>query len=153
MLAGFLSGVGISLIIGRLPGLLGIEASGTTWDKLVDTVTNLGDVTGASAVLSLGVVVSMLVMERVLPKLPAALLAVVVLSVLAVLLGAEGRGVAMVGEVPAGLPSLSIPAFSSGEVGRLAATAAGIAVVIVAQSTGLPPARSRPYRAGGSRRQ
>jgi sulfate permease, SulP family len=134
VLAGFLSGVGVSLIIGKLPGMLGIEASGTTWDKLVDTVTNLGDVNAASAGLALGVVVSMLVMERVLPKLPAALLAVVAFSVLGVLIGAEARGVAMVGEVPAGLPSLTIPALSSGEVGRLVATAAGIAVVILAQS-------------------
>ena len=134
VLAGFLSGVGISLIIGKLPGMLGIEASGTTWDKLVDTVTNFGDVNAASAVLALGVVVSMLVMERVLPKLPAALLAVVVFSVLGFLVGVGGRGVAMVGEVPAGLPSLTIPTFSSGEVGRLAATSAGIAVVILAQS-------------------
>lgn len=134
VLAGFLSGVGVSLIIGKLPGMLGIEASGSTWDKLVDTVTNLADVNTASAVLALGVVVSMLVMERVLPKLPAALLAVVAFSVLGVLVGAEGRGVAMVGNVPAGLPSLTIPTFSAGEVGRLAATAAGIAVVILAQS-------------------
>ena len=84
VLAGFLTGVGVSLVIGKLPGMLGIEASGTTWDKLVDTVTNLGDVNAASAVLALGVVVSMLVVERVLPKLPAALLAVVAFSVLGV---------------------------------------------------------------------
>jgi high affinity sulfate transporter 1 len=134
VLAGFLSGVGVSLIIGKLPGMLGIEASGTTWDKLVATVTNLGQVNGTSAVLSLGVVVSMLVMERVLPKLPAALLAVVAFSVLAALIGADGRGVSMVGEVPAGLPSLTFPSFSSGEVVRLAGTAAAIAVVILAQS-------------------
>ena len=134
VLAGFLSGVGVSLIIGKLPGMLGIEASGTTWDKLVDTVTNLGDVNGASAVLGVGVVVSMLVMERVLPKLPAALLAVMAFSVLGVLVHAEGRGVAMVGKVPAGLPSLTIPTFSSGEVARLAATAAAIAMVVLAQS-------------------
>jgi len=134
VLAGFLSGVGVSLIIGKLPGMLGIEASGTTWDKLVDTVTNLGDVNGASALLAVGVVVSMLVMERALPKLPAALLAVMAFSVLGVLVHAEGRGVAMVGKVPAGLPSLTIPTFSSGEVARLAATAAAIAMVVLAQS-------------------
>jgi high affinity sulfate transporter 1 len=134
VLTGFLSGVGVSLIIGKLPGMLGIKASGTTWDKLVDTVTNLGQVNGTSAVLAFGVVVSMLVMERVLPKLPAALLAVVVFSVLAALIGAEGRGVSMVGNVPAGLPSLTIPSFSSGEITRLCATAAAIAVVILAQS-------------------
>ena len=134
VLAGFLSGVGVSLIIGKLPGMLGIEASGTTWDKLVDTVTHLGDVNGASALLALGVVASMLGMERVLPKLPAALLAVVAFSVLAALIDAQGRGVTMVGKVPAGLPSLSLPSFSSGEIARLLPTAAAIAVVILAQS-------------------
>ncbi|HET7799862.1 MAG TPA: SulP family inorganic anion transporter [Humibacillus xanthopallidus] len=134
VLAGFLSGVGVSLIIGKLPGMLGIKASGTTWDKLVTTLTNLGQINVASAVLAIGVVVSMLLMERVLPKLPAALLAVVVFSVVAALIGADGRGVSMVGNVPAGLPSLSLPAFSAGEVTRLTATAAAIAVVILAQS-------------------
>lgn len=134
VLAGFLSGVGVSLIIGKLPGMLGIKASGTTWDKLVTTVTNLGHINVASAVLAIGVVVSMLFMERVLPKLPAALLAVVVFSVVAALIGAEGRGVSMVGDVPAGLPSLTVPTFSAGEIARLTATAAAIAVVILAQS-------------------
>ena len=134
VLAGFLSGVGVSLIIGKLPGMLGIKASGTTWDKLVTTVTNLGHVNATSALLALGVVASMLVMERVLPKLPAALLAVVVFSVVAALVDAQGRGVAMVGNVPAGLPGITIPTFSGGEVARLAASAAAIAVVILAQS-------------------
>ena len=72
--------------------MLGIEASGTTWDKLVATVTDLGHVNATSAMLSLGVVVSMLVMERVLPRLPAALLAVVVFSVLGALVGAGAAG-------------------------------------------------------------
>ncbi|TQM57985.1 SulP family inorganic anion transporter [Humibacillus xanthopallidus] len=134
VLAGFLSGVGVSLIIGKLPGMLGITASGTTWDKLVATVTNLGHINVTSAALALGVVVSMLFMERVLPKLPAALLAVVVFSVVAALIGAEGRGVSMVGDVPAGLPSLTLPTFDAGELTRLTATAAAIAVVILAQS-------------------
>jgi high affinity sulfate transporter 1 len=134
VLAGFLSGVGVSLIIGKLPGMLGIKASGTTWDKLVTTVTNLGHVNVTSAALAIGVVVSMLFMERVLPKLPAALLAVVVFSVVAAVIGAEGRGVSMVGDVPAGLPSLALPTFSAGEVARLTPTAAAIAVVILAQS-------------------
>jgi high affinity sulfate transporter 1 len=134
VLAGFLSGVGVSLVIGKLPGMLGIEASGTTWDKLVATVTNLGHANAASAVLSLGVVVTMLVMERVLPRLPAALLAVVAFSVLGVLIGAQGHGVSMVGDVPAGLPSLTFPSFSSDELTRLVGSAAAIAVVILAQS-------------------
>jgi high affinity sulfate transporter 1 len=134
VLAGFLSGVGVSLIIGNLPSMLGIEASGTTWDKLVATVTNLGSLNTTSAALALGTVAVMLLLERKLPKLPAALVALVLLSVVGVLIGAADRGAAMVGSIPAGLPSITVPDFQAEEVARMAATAASIAVVVLAQS-------------------
>jgi high affinity sulfate transporter 1 len=134
VLAGFLSGVGVSLVIGNLPPMLGIEASGSTWDKLVATVTGLGDVNGTSAALGLGTVAVMLLVEKRLSKLPAALVSLVLLSLIGYLLQAQERGVAMVGTIPAGLPQVSVPQVESGEVARMAATAASIAVVVLAQS-------------------
>lgn len=134
VLAGFLSGVGVSLVIGKLPAMLGIDASGTTWDKLVATVQGLGDINAASAVLAGGVVVIMLLGERLVPKLPAALLALVTMSVVGVVIGAEDRGVAVIGTIPAGLPGFSFPSISAGEIPRLAASAASIAIVVLAQS-------------------
>ncbi len=88
VLAGFLSGVGVSLVIGKLPAMLGIDASGSTWDKFVATVQGLGEVNAASAVLAAGVVVIMLLGERLVPKLPAALLALVTMSLIGVAIGA-----------------------------------------------------------------
>lgn len=134
VLAGFLSGVGVSLMIGKLPGMLGIEASGTTWDKLVDTVTGLGEISWPSALLGVGTVVVMLGLEMRLPKVPAALAGLASMAILGVLIGAEGRGVAMVGTIPAGLPMPSWPGLEPGEFARMAATAASIAIVILAQS-------------------
>lgn len=134
VLAGFLSGVGVSLIIGKLPGMLELPSSGTTWDKLVDTVQGLGDINVTSALLSVGVVVTILAAERLVPKLPAALLAVVGFSVVAQAIGAQAKGVSMVGSVPAGLPSFSLPGIEAGELASLAQTAAAIAIVILAQS-------------------
>jgi MFS superfamily sulfate permease-like transporter len=87
-----------------------------------------------SAALALGTVAVMLLLERKLPKLPAALVALVLLSVVGVLIGAADRGAAMVGSIPAGLPSITVPDFQAGEFARMAATAASIAVVILAQS-------------------
>lgn len=134
VLAGFLSGVGVSLMIGKLPGMLGLEASGTTWDKLVATVEGLGDINAASAALGIGTVVVMLALEERLPRVPAALVALSAATLAGVLLNAESRGVAMVGALPAGLPGLSWPGVDPGEFARMAATAASIAVVILAQS-------------------
>lgn len=134
VLAGFLSGVGVSLVIGNLPAMLGIEASGSTWDKLVATVTGLGDVNGTSAALGFGTVAVMLLVEKRLSKLPAALVSLVLLSLIGYLVQAQDKGVAMVGSIPAGLPGISVPQVEAGEVARMVATAASIAVVVLAQS-------------------
>src|SRR6185436_8640456 len=58
----------------------------------------------------------------------------VVFSIIGVLIGAEGRGVAMVGALPPGLPSLTVPTFSVADLGVLTSTAGAIAIVILAQS-------------------
>jgi SulP family sulfate permease len=134
VLAGFLSGVGVSLVIGKLPAMLGIDASGSTWDTLVATVQGLGDINAASAVLAAGVVAIMLLGERLVPRLPAALLALVTMSLVGVAIGAQARGVAVIGTMPAGLPGFSFPSISAGEIPRLAASAASIAIVVLAQS-------------------
>ncbi len=134
VLAGFLSGVGVSLIIGKLPDVLGIPASGSTWNKLVDTVTGLGSINWWSAALGLGVVAVMVGALRLPAAVPAALFALVVFSVLGNLIDSESHGVPMVGALPPGLPSFAWPSISGSEVARLSATALSIAVVVLAQS-------------------
>ena len=134
VLTGFLAGVGLSLVIGKLPGMLGIEASGDTLQKLVDTVKGLGDTNVTAALLSLGVVVVVLGLERFLPKMPAALVGVVVFSVVATVIDASTKGVAMVGEVPAGLPTFALPSITWSAVATLVPGALAIAIVILAQS-------------------
>ncbi len=94
----------------------------------------LGDINVTSALLGLGVVVTMVGGSRIAPKLPAALVALVFFSAVAAVVDAEAKGVAVVGALPAGLPSLSLPSITAGEVPRLAVTAASIALVVLAQS-------------------
>jgi MFS superfamily sulfate permease-like transporter len=65
---------------------------------------------------------------------PAALFALVAFSVVAALIDAEARGVSYVGALPPGLPSITIPSMSAGEVASLTGTAASIALVVLAQS-------------------
>ncbi len=134
VLAGFLSGVGVSLIIGKLPDVLGITVSGTTWDKLVGTVTNLDEVNVTSALLGLGVVLVMVGALKLPPGVPAALVALVAFSLVAAVIDAGSKGVTYVGALPPGLPSITVPSMSAGEVASLAGTAASIALVVLAQS-------------------
>jgi high affinity sulfate transporter 1 len=134
VLTGFLSGVGLQLVLTKLPGVLGVEAHGTTVEKVVDTVQNLGEVNRTSALLGFGVVAVMVGAIRLPPAVPAALFALVAFSVLGAVLDAPSKGVQMIGALPPGLPQLAMPEIHPGDVARLSATAASIAVVILAQS-------------------
>lgn len=134
VLSGFLSGVGVSLVIGKLPGMLGIDATGSTWDKLVAPWRNIDAISWTSAALSAGVVAIMLIGERVHWRLPAALAGLVTMSVVAAGIDAADRGVAMVGAIPPGLPSVELPSIGPGELATMLPFAAAIAVVVLAQS-------------------
>ena len=134
VLAGFLSGVGVSLIIGNLSGMLGVPASGSTWDKLTQTLSELDQANWTTAALAFGTVIVMLALEEKMPKIPAALVSLTLFSVIAVVIDASASGVESVGAIPAGLPGFTVPDFQSGEFATLAASAFSIAVVILAQS-------------------
>ena len=78
VMSGFLSGVGITVVIGQLHVLLGLPAaSGGSLEKLVDVVGNLGGVHGATLAIGAAVLVVLVLGERLGRRFPGALVAVV----------------------------------------------------------------------------
>lgn len=134
VLTGFLSGVGVYLVVTKLGAVLGLEVSGSPADQLVKVAREAGSTNWWCAALGALTIAVYLLFEHFLPKLPAALVAIVVASVVAGLLGAGDHGVAAVGAVPAGLPSLQLPRVALGDVVRLLGASAGVAFVVLAQS-------------------
>ncbi len=134
VLAGFLTGVGISLILGNLPSVLGVRAAGTPLQRVRHLLSHLDEVNPTAALLGVGTVLLIVGVERWLRRVPAALLAILVMATLAAFLHAQAKGVTMVGAVPAGLPSLAWPSLSLTQTAQLAGTAVSIAIVVVAQS-------------------
>ncbi len=136
VLAGFLTGVGIQIAVGQLDGMLGVHATGdSTWQKFVSTLAHLPEANIWEALLSLGVIVTILGLARLAPRVPGPLVAVVGSMILAATLGwADRRDVVMVGALPAGLPQIGLPAVSLADVLALAPTALVILLVCVAQS-------------------
>ena len=70
-----------------------------------------------------------LVMRRWWPTSPYALVGVVAASLVTGIGGLADRGVALVGDIPKGLPSLTIPDLVADDIVRLLPVAAGIALV------------------------
>ena len=131
ILVGYLSGLALILISAQAGRMLGIPLQGDTPLTVIhELLGRMGEIHGPTVLVGLGVLLFLIVVPARFPRAPAPLLAML-LAVAAVGLGhLEQRGVAVIGAIPAGLPSLAPPAIVSAEaVKRLAAAAVGIALV------------------------
>jgi high affinity sulfate transporter 1 len=139
VIQGFVIGLSISIIIGQLDDLLGIEVSGdNSFEELGSVLSQIGDWDQATVVAGAVSLTLLFGMERYVKKLPAAL-TVVVLSVFYIST-IDPAGVAIVGEIPQGLPDVGVPDFSSSQIGSL--IAGGMAVALVGFSEGYGAASS-----------
>jgi len=144
VLVGFLTGVGIQVAAGQLPDMLGVTAGGgQTVDKLTDTVRALPDVHWADVTVAIAVIIVVVAIRRVNRRIPGLLIAVIVAIAVSWAAGLAAHGVAVIGPVPRGLPSLGLPALSWHDAGALLGAALSMFVVILAQSA----ATSRAYAA------
>jgi len=133
-LVGFLSGVGVQVALTQLPGMLGIQASGSVLSQMGTVLGSLGHIVNPAPALAIVAVAAILLLEVVSKRIPGTLLVVAVSIILAATLRLDRHGVAIVGSVPAGLPPIGLPHVSWGQVPGLAAVAASIFVVVLAQS-------------------
>jgi SulP family sulfate permease len=144
VLVGFLTGVGIEVAAGQLPGMLGVKAAGSeTVAKLTDTVRALPHVHWADVAISIAVIAVVVVARLVNRKIPGLLVAVIIAIMVSWAADLARHGVAVVGPVPRGLPSLGLPALGVRDAAALTGVAVSMFVVILAQSA----ATSRAYAA------
>lgn len=148
VLKGFIVGLALTIIIGQVPALLGVEkGEGSFFEKLWDLLGRLGDVDWPTTVVGIVSLALVLVLRRVVPLVPGALV-VVLLGIGAVdLLNLVDRGVAVVGQIEAGLPDLGLPdALDAGDY--LGLVAAAIGVLLVGFAEGLGAAKTYAAKAG-----
>lgn len=151
VLVGFLTGVGIQVALGEVPGLLGLEAGGHgPIGKLVNAARNVGQARLGVALVAVAVILVILGARRVSRRIPGALIAVVGAIGASWAFDLQAHGVPVLGSVPSGLPRLGLPhvPWSFGLIERLLPTAVAMMVVILAQSA----ATSRAYAARNNER-
>ena len=135
VLVGFLAGVGVQVAISQVPDLLGLHVHASdTLGKLADTGRRLAHVSLASVAVATGVLVVLFVGERFVPKVPAGLVAMVGAIVISEVADLPAHGVAVVGHVPQGLPSLGFPHVARDQWLSLMLIALSIFVIVLAQS-------------------
>ncbi|HYN66374.1 MAG TPA: sulfate permease [Ornithinibacter sp.] len=134
---GYMNGLALTIVVGQLPKLFGfsVDADGLIEEArafVTGVADQLVNATGATiGVLSL---VGILLMQRLMPKVPAVLV-VVVLAALAVnLLDLQADGVKTIGVLPQGFPPFTIPTVAWGDLPELFLGAVAIAVVALADT-------------------
>ena len=137
---GFLNGIAVLVVVGQLPKLFGFSS---TAQGLVDEVDAFvsglrdGDTVPASLVVGLGSLAVILVLRRLQPKVPGVLVAVIGAAIVVSAFDLTAHGVSVVGAIPSGFPGPTVPDVSFHEATSLLVAAAGIAFVMLADTTAL----------------
>ena len=124
------SGVAVAIVLGQIGKVTGLtlEAGGIV-PRLLELLQKLSLIHLPTLAVGIGAFALLVLSPRLLPRVPAALLTLVVSAAVVALFGLEQSGVAVVGPVPAGLPALRIPRVPIDTLGLLLAQAAAVALV------------------------
>jgi sulfate permease, SulP family len=129
-LTGIKAGVGLTVAASQLPTLLGVSGDPDDdgfFGRIADTLSKLGDANTATVVVSVAALATLLVLRRVAPQVPGPLVVVGVAILLVALTSIEDHGLALIDEVPSGLPTPTAPMW--GDIGLLLPGALAIAVM------------------------
>ena len=141
VLLGFSSGAALTIASTQLSKLFGIHGcQGEFFERIACVVTNIDQAHLPSLILGLAGIAVLLLGEHFYHKLPWSL--IVVLGSIAAIsfTGLGNQGIAIAGEIPQGLPRISLPAFNFQDIRQLLPTA--MAVFLLAYVEGMSMART-----------
>ncbi len=148
VMKGFVQGLVWVTIIGQVPKLFGIAGGkGNFVQKLVAIIHQLPQSHWETTVIGITSLVLLLLLKKFLPKIPRALIVVILSIIVITVLGLDGKGVDLVGEIKTGLPSLKIPVVSFSQLQSIFPGA--LAIVLVGYSESLGAAKAAAEKTGG----
>ena len=143
VLIGFLTGVGIQVALGQIPGMFGVpkEGNGLILQVVHVFTQEIPLMNSITVLLSILVLIIIFAGGHFLKKIPWALLAVIGTIIACRALNLEALGVTTIGTVQGGLPTIAFPTVPIDQIPELLGVALACFLVILAQSA----ATSRAY--------
>ena len=130
VLVGYMAGVAVLMIISQLGKLTGMDVHGERpRQEAAYFLTHLDQVKTPTLLLSLAVTAGLLVAQRLRPRWPNPLIAMLLAAAVTSLFDLGQYGVATVGTIPRGLPVPGLPDVSWDQVVGLLLPALGVAAV------------------------
>lgn len=141
ILTGFFAGVSLAILVGQLGRMTGVRIEA---DGLIAPLLELARKTGSIHWPSLALAAAMFLLLQAASRLRAPVPGPVIVVVLSVILSAvfdfAGHGIAVVGDLPPGLPRLALPMV--GGLPRAQLLLGAVAVFLVSFGAGIVSARS-----------
>jgi sulfate permease, SulP family len=145
VLVGYLAGVAIILIVGQLGKVTGVHVSGDTFlAELFSFARHAADINLATVGVAVGTIGVLLVVQRLWPGAPGALIAVALMTGFVAITHLDRHGVAVVGVLSGGMPQPELPGLT--DVRQLLLPALGI--LVVGYTDNILTARSFATRGG-----
>ena len=130
ILVGFLNGIAISIVLGQIGKLFGFTIeSGRIIPRLVEFFGKLDQTHVPTLIVGISAFALLLASQRLLPRVPAALVVMALTAIGVGVFGLEQLGVKVIGPVAGGLPHLRLPAFPAQHLEDVVIGAAGIALI------------------------
>jgi SulP family sulfate permease len=141
VLVGYLAGVGLIMIADQLGRVTGVPVHGETITaQITSLASHLGAARPATVALAAGVLVFLFAVQSRWPRAPGPLLAMLLATALVAAFGLTADGIAVVGQIPAGLPVPRLPTVDPHLIRELLLPA--FSVMIVAFTDDVLTARS-----------
>jgi sulfate permease, SulP family len=113
VLVGFKAGIGLVIVLDQVPKILGIHfAKGTFQHNILAIIKGVPEASVATVIVAVVMIGLLIGLERFIPRAPAPLVAVAAGILGARFLGLQSHGVELIGKIPQGLPTLTLPNLS-----------------------------------------
>lgn len=130
ILVGYMNGLAFTVIVSQLGKMTGIRIQADTFvGQVIEFLRKLGQSHWPTALIAIGTLAILLILKRVAPRIPGALVAVMSATVLVAVFDLTRYGVATVGAIPPGLPALRLPTITVADLGPLFSAAIGIVLL------------------------
>jgi SulP family sulfate permease len=130
VLVGYMTGAALILVASQLNKLFGIPLEHTDFfPRLAELAANLNHTHLPTLIFGLAMIGMLIGLRRFAPKVPPSIVVCVIAVVVSLALGLENRGVAVVGQIPSGLPAFSLPMVNWHDFRALVPTAVGVALL------------------------
>ena len=135
VMAGFVFGLAIFVTVSQLPKLFGIDqGTGDTIRQLAHLIANLDATSLITLAVGAGALAVLFGMERFSPRFPGGLVVLVLGIGISTTFNLSEHGVAVIGAIPTGLPSPSIPQLQLQDLWVLLPSALGMMLVIFSEA-------------------